>query len=464
MLTALESRVLDANSEALGIDVIELMGNAGAQLAHVVSDLRREGRILIVCGTGNNGGDGFAAAACLTDRDVTIALLKPATSIRTAASRYWLSKVKCPIIQFADCRIEDYPTVIDCALGTGSSGTVKQPYSDFIDRMHGFRGFILSADIPTGIGTEKAIRPDMTVTFHDLKEGMSPDNCGIIVVTDIGIPERACDLIGPGDMLRYPIPEIDSHKGDNGKVLVVGGGPYTGAPALSAMAAMRVGADLAKIATPESSHDIIASMCPAFTMLKLAGDVLSGDSIAAVKDAAADGTMLIGPGLGTDPRTLESVRSIVSERRGGMVIDADAITAVAGMKFNGDVVLTPHRKEAERLLGHPLTDPSADAAAIASAMGAIVLLKGHVDVITDGSRTRFNDTGTPGMTCGGTGDVLAGAVAGLMSKGMRAFDAACLGAYICGKAGEAAFKTRSYGLMATDVIEMIPSVLAEGLR
>ena len=140
-----------------------------------------------------------------------------------------------------------------------------------------------------------------------------------------------------------------------------------------------------------------------------------------------------------------------------MVIDADGITAVVGMTFDGDVVLTPHRMEFRRLSGSCCTNE------LAEKLNAVVLLKGANDEISDGRRTRLNRTGTPAMTGAGTGDVLAGAVAGLLSKGMGAFDSACLAAYICGKAGEYAFRDKSYGLIATDIVDEIPHVLRDCL-
>ena len=190
----------------------------------------------------------------------------------------------------------------------------------------------------------------------------------------------------------------------------------------------------------------------------LPGDRLTPESVdMLLNESESYDAVLIGPGLGVSEDTMEAVRLFASRCTRPMVIDADGLTAIAGMRFDVPTVLTPHRGEFDRLGGGNPED-------MARIMGAIVLLKGSSDVVTDGTRTRINRTGTPAMTGAGTGDVLAGCVASLLSKSMPAFDAACLGAYICGKAGEKAFESRSYGLIATDIIDTIPDVLREGIR
>ncbi|MDY0293682.1 MAG: NAD(P)H-hydrate dehydratase [Candidatus Methanomethylophilaceae archaeon] len=467
MITALDSMILDRNSEALGVSLDTLMENAGSRLAEVIGDEYPGRRILIVCGTGNNGGDGFAAANRLEGNDVTVALLRPAEDIRSEPSRKQYSMLRTDIIPFSEARHDDYDVVVDCALGTGGNGPPRGVYADFIEWIRGFGGAVVSADVPTGMGTDLCVRPSLTVTFHDVKEGMDEASCGRIVVCDIGIPREAADLVGPGDMLRYPLPDPKSHKGDNGRVLVVGGGPYTGAPALAALAALRTGADLVRIAVPESCFSAIASMSPNFTMLRLKGDVLGPESLGALAEAVRESdAVLIGPGLGTSPRTAETVRALAASCERPMVIDADGLKALAGgdVSFHAPVVITPHEREMSLLLGRRVEDRSEDAAEAASRFGSVVVLKGPEDVISDGLSLRRNHTGTPAMTVGGTGDALAGIVAGLLAKGMAPFDAACLGTYICGRAGEAAFCSRSYGMIATDLIEDIPSVLRDGLK
>ncbi|MCL2145766.1 MAG: NAD(P)H-hydrate dehydratase, partial [Methanomassiliicoccaceae archaeon] len=270
---------------------------------------------------------------------------------------------------------------------------------------------------------------------------------------------------GPGDMLRYPIPKDDSHKGSNGRLLIIGGGPYYGAPAMSALAAMRVGTDIVRLAVPKNCSSVIASFSPVLMISELSGDSLRREHLEHLLDLSLKHeAVLIGPGLGVSGDTADAVREFVRKCGVPAVIDADGLTAL-GKDFvsNGRTILTPHIREFEKLGGDPhKADDSIGM--LAEKMDSVILLKGKTDLISDGERIRRNITGSPGMTGAGTGDVLAGIVAGLLSKGMTCFDAAALGAFISGRAGEHAFEERSYGMTATDVIETIPKVLKEYLR
>ena len=452
MISPLDSRVLDANSESLGVEVDVLMANAGEALADVITDLYSGKKILFVCGTGNNGGDGYVAAR-LHEAD-TAFFKEPKTAPAMNAFR----KLDNRPIQFEEKMLAEYDVIIDCVLGTGVSGEVREPYAGYIKAVNASKKTVLSCDVPSGFGTDLMVRPDVTVTFHDVKEGMDERNCGSIIVTDIGIPSEAYDYIGRGDMIRYPIPDKNAHKGQNGRLLIIGGGPYTGAPSLAGLAALRVGTDLVHIATPESSFQTIASASPSFIVHRLTGDRLSPDSVNILLDMSKEmDTVLIGPGLGNDESTKKAVIEFVSRCDRPMVVDADGITALSGFVPRKGIVFTPHRGEYKILAGDEAPEKAA------SDMGCVIVLKGPEDVITDGSRTRKNRTGTPAMTVGGTGDVLAGTIAGLLAKGMSGFDAGCLGTYICGKAGEMSFDEFSYGLLATDIIDNIARVLREEL-
>ena len=463
MISPLESKILDRNCEALGISVDILMDNAGAALADVVSERFPEKKILIVCGPGNNGGDGFACAGHL-GKKADVALLFPPDMIRTDAALRQLNKLKKRPVMFFDISTEKYDVLVDCVLGIGVRPPLRNEYLDYVDEVKRFKGHVVSADVPTGFGTEDFIVPEVTVTFHDLKEGMTEADCGKIIVKDIGIPGDASRVVGPGDMLRYPIPEKDSHKGENGRLLVIGGGPYIGAPAMAGMAAFRIGTDLVHVATPEPSFVPIAAMTPTFIMHRISGDALSKKDVNGLLELSkkAD-AVLIGPGLGTSGGTMEAVREFVSKCDRPMVIDADGISAVSSMPLlPNNVIITPHHKEFEVFSGSAPIDADI-VAEVSEKRNVTVLLKGAEDLIAKSGKIRLNRTGTPAMTVGGTGDVLSGVVAGLLSKGMDAFDAACLGAYICGVAGEYAFFEYSYGMIATDVIDNIPNVLIDHL-
>ncbi|MBO4797358.1 MAG: NAD(P)H-hydrate dehydratase [Candidatus Methanomethylophilaceae archaeon] len=459
MISFTDSRVLDRNSEALGVPVSVLMDRAGAALAGYIEKEYPGCRAVFVCGTGNNGGDGFAAALRMDPKKIKVVLLKKPSEIRSDIARERYSLLECPIeIYGGKESFEGCDLIVDCALGTGISGNIREPYLQFINDAKNSGLPVVSADIPSGFGTETAVVPEATVTFHDVKTGMTEANCGKIIVVDIGIPDEASSAVGPGDMLRYPVPRRDSHKGNNGKLMIIGGGPYFGAPAMSALSALRTGADSVRIFAPYPVCKEIASVSPVFMVTKLPDAALSLDSLdILLKEMPRYDAVLIGPGLGNAEETLKTARAFVRACSVPVVIDADGISAVKDLKMKVPAVLTPHSGEFAGIADGRTPEE------LSLAMNAVILKKGPEDIIAGGGKTRVSRTGNPGMTGAGTGDVLAGAVAGLLSKGMSAFDAACLGAYITGKAGDKAFSEKSYGLIATDVIERIPDVLREGL-
>lgn len=460
MITGLDSRVIDANSEALGIPVSVLMDNAGKTVAGFLHDHYPQSRILFVCGPGNNGGDGFAAALLMDPDRTTVALLRKSSSIHSEISKQRYSKLECRVEEYDSRLLNEADVIVDCALGTGLRGKVKDPYRSFILEANASGLPIISVDVPSGLGTDVAITPQTTITFHDVKIGMNDENCGDILVADVGIPVDAMKFIGPGDVLRYPIPDENSHKGENGRLMIIAGGPYFGAPAMCSMAALRTGADIVRLFTPQNVADSISTYCPVLMITPLPGDHITTDSVdMLLQESLNYNAVLIGPGVGKDPDTMLAIKEFVRKCKTPMVIDADALSAIIGMEIHTPTIITPHKGEFRKLdseFGGP--EP------LARTMNVTLLLKGHVDTITDGNATRYNRAGTPAMTGAGTGDVLSGSVAALLSKGLSTMEAASLGAFLTGKAGEYAFKDKSYGLIATDLIEEIPHVLRDNLR
>ena len=454
MISIADSRILDANSEALGIPVSKLMDNAGRSVSNYLIENYPSKRITFVCGTGNNGGDGFAAALNLPPESTKVVLLKKASSIHSEISRERYSLLECNIELFDDSSFDDCDIIVDCILGTGMAGAVSEPYRSCIEIINKSCKHVISVDVPSGLNTDCAVKPEATITFHDIKEGMSESNCGRIVICDIGIPKEASSLVGPGDLIRYPVPKSNSHKGQNGKLMIIGGGPYFGAPVMSGLSALRIGTDCVRIFTPESVSNIVSTYSPVFMVTKLEGDTLSTKHVDWLLEESKNfDAVLIGPGLGNSDDTMSAIRQFIEKCDRPLIVDADAIAATKDMHFNTPCTITPHRREFNRISNNESIEY------VSSSMNSTILLKGNEDIISDGKRTRKNTTGTAAMTGAGTGDVLSGAVAGLVSKGMDPFDAACLGAYICGKAGEIAFESKSYGLIATDVIDNIPTVL-----
>ena len=502
MITGKEIRVLDRNSEYHGVPTSTLMENAGKGVANFISKQLRQRNILVFCGTGNNGGDGFVAARYLAKNyNVTVFLAGKEKEIRTDISKdnfKKLKKLKIKIydinsLKMVDKILHKTDVVVDSMLGVGLSGNLREPYLSLVKKINNTKKTILSVDVPTGLGCDVSVKPSHTITFHDIKKGMNEKNSGKIKIVDIGIPKKAVDYVGPGELAAYyTIPKEDSHKGDNGRVLVIGGGPYIGAPALSGLAALRTGCDLVFVLTPKRVARAITSFSPLLiTPDRLAKDIAMLSPNLIVRELSREDrvvaedfgileeyipkvdAVIIGPGLGSDKSTKAAIERIIlrcAKRNKKMVVDADAIQVVGKKPViirYSSTVITPHAGEFKDLtkvkLDRNLLNRKKKVEEWAKRLGITILLKGPVDVISNGVRTKLNDVHNRAMTVGGTGDVLAGIVGGLLSKGVEPFNAAMIGAFLNGSAGNVAFEKKSYGLVATDIIDEIPDVLKKYL-
>jgi NAD(P)H-hydrate epimerase len=339
--------------------------------------------------------------------------------------------------------------------------------------------FRVAVDVPTGVDSDtgevvaEAVRANVTVTFHARKVGFAKakDYVGQVVVADIGIPKEASLFVGPGDVevVTKPRPP-DAHKGDFGRVVVVGGSEtFSGAPALVGLAALRTGADLVFVAAPEKTAHDIAAFSPNLITLKLRGEYLRSSNLKQLSEHIERATCLVvGPGLGTRPETFVAVRRILQiagRINKPCLLDADALKAVGKVTKPIGVagVLTPHAGEFRILHGAPpdpnLTKRVKQAAELSRRSGCTVLVKGRVDVVAANERVKMNSTGNPGMTVGGTGDVLSGIVGGLLAQGIEPFRAAAAGAFINGAAGDLAAKEYGHHLAPTDLLPLIPHVM-----
>lgn len=250
----------------------------------------------------------------------------------------------------------------------------------------------------------------------------------------------------------------DSHKGENGKVLVIGGSEeYVGAPALTGLAALRAGADLVYVACPEKVAYTINALSPDLITIKLSGDTLGVRHTVKIMNFIENvDVVAIGPGLGTSAGTQEAVKKLCSNIKKPKVIDADALKAIKKIPPNS--VITPHRGEFETMFG---VKPARDEIMKRADKDKIILLKGPTDFICNGSEIRENHTGNAGMTVGGTGDILTGIVAGLIAQKVPLFDAAFLGAQINGEAGDILREQMGYCFVASDLLSVIPRVILE---
>lgn len=480
-ITSSRMAAIDANCEHLGIKRLQLMENAGAAIARSVREKLSSGKVVIIAGKGNNGGDAFVTARHLGGYDVTVILLGKKGDIKTPEALHnWraLEKTSVCLIEAADSKAFDHSilkeadVIIDGIFGTGVRGKIHDPESTVIDLINNSNTFVLSVDVPSGLDPDggdfdKSVQAGETITFHKMKTGLLSKNArkytGEIRAVDIGIPMEAEFYVGPGDIQPFLKRPSLSHKGDAGRVLIIGGGPYSGAPALSALGALRAGADIVTVAAPGSVSDIIASFSPNLIVKKLSGDILEEEDIPIISNLIEKHDVIVmGMGLGNDKRTICAIEKIIPLCKKA-VIDADALSSKIIPLCHENIILTPHAGEMKRISGKDVPTENIERVEFIRNFSkknkVTVLLKGTIDVISDGREVRGNRTGNPGMTVGGTGDVLAGLTGALFARSTSPLEASACGAFINGAAGDLAFKEYGYGLLATDVIDNIPAVM-----
>ena len=476
MITADRMAAVDENAAALGVPRKQLMESSGNAVAAAVREVAAPGAtVALVCGRGNNGGDAFVAARFLDDYDLAIHLLgRPETIATDIARENWDALVAAEydarvVRDSRDFDLRDPDVVVDAMLGTGVTGALREPERTAAAAINGADATVVAVDVPSGVDADTgetagvAVDADHVVTFHDAKPGLDSLDAAV-TVADIGIPETAERFAGPGDRRLLSRPS-DAHKGAFGEVLVVGGGPYTGAPALAAQAAMRAGADLVRVACPRAVAREVQSFEEGLILRPFDGDHLTTESLDHVRALAADhDAVVFGPGLGDDAATLAAVRDFLADYEGRAVIDADALQVVPDVETDATLLCTPHQGEL-RAMGGPSADDwreRLDAVAdFAADIGHTLLVKGAYDVISDGTDARANRTGNPGMTVGGTGDVLAG-MAGALLATQDPVDAGALAAYANGLAGDRIVDRQGYGLLASDLLPELPRALWGG--
>jgi len=490
VITSREMRALEVNAEYFGISLLQLMENAGRSVAaEVVSRFPIGQRVAIFCGLGGNGGDGFVAARHLADSGfkVTIILSGRAKDITHEAALKNFSVVKflrqnilvLEVIDSSLIRKVDAEIIVDALLGTGTKGKLKPPILQLVEQINSLSGFKIAVDVPTGIDSDNgevlgnAVKANLTLTFHAPKIGfeLAKKYIGELVVKEIGLPREFERYAGPGDVLMVMKKRANSsHKGDFGRLLVVGGSEvFSGAPTLVSLAALRTGLDIAYLAAPAKTAQAISSISPDLITIKLDGNHLHASNVEALKPYvyAADAVVL-GPGIGLHTDTKEFVKAFVTEIEAAgkpLVLDADGLKAFSEFKrkLKTPVVLTPHAGEYATLTGHQVPEDLdkriADVQSTAAELNAVILLKGQIDTICNKSRVKLNFTGNPGMTVGGTGDVLSGVVGAFLAQKVDTFEAAVAGAFANGAAGDFAMKEVGYHMLASDLLSWIPHVL-----
>ncbi len=508
VVTAATMQSIDKKAiETYGIPGSVLMEHAGRGCADLIMKYYPDvsGNVTsILCGSGNNGGDGYVIARYLLDRGskVRVYLLAPEDRIKGDA-RIHLDILKglCPDIYHMNeegslarykAEILQSRLIVDALLGTGLNSEVKGLYREVIEWVNLTGIPVCAVDIPSGIHADtgevmgSAIKAALTVTFCMPKRGQfvhpGIDHVGRLEVVDIGIPKIVAESCPTLDEVLEPLPfkgwltrRPDTHKGTYGHLLVLAGSAgKTGAACLCAEAALRVGAGLVTLGIGESVHSVVEEKLTEVMTLPLPerGGVLSTDEvmdkIANLLELAK--ALAIGPGLGLGQSLEDLVRMLWTTIRVPMVWDADGLTLLSRQKGlegknSAPVVVTPHPGEMARLLDKPTAWVQAHrieaAQSFAKEWNVVVVLKGSRSLIADPSgRLAINPTGNPGMATGGMGDVLTGVIGGLLAQGFDCFHAACLGTLVHGAAGDAASEEIGpVGYLATDLMNRIPATL-----
>ena len=453
MMENIEGKRIDFNYKWNHGDLFPLMENAGRAVSEYISEKYGEHRnILVISGSGNNGGDGIITARNLdTGSNLKLIVITRSDGSVSSLSRRAMKEfgeeriIKNPKMEEIKEMISEADIIVDAIFGTGIRDPVNVPYSTIIEEINLSKADVVSIDIPSGLGTSHSIIPDATVTFTDIKEGMNQKNSGSINVRNIGISEREINYAGPGDMVYFPDIEKNGHKGQNGKLLIMAGWKFSGAGCMTARAAENALPDLITMLVPKPSSVIFS--------IKLEDQIVGiYNSQNMKKEMEKCTAVLAGPGMGI---TEDSVKAVLSVCRSGkkVLFDADAIHIMGEHRelINQNMLFTPHSQEFKALTGTDANRENAEK--FSSKYGCTVLLKGPTDIITNGKKTILSEGGSPRMAMGGTGDILAGLCAGLMARNMEPFRAAVLASFINKKNGEMTEKENSYWFNTYDLLE-----------
>lgn len=546
IVTPAQMREIEDRSEQLGVSRLRLMENAGRALADMIDAFCRraenippdEKRIVFLAGTGNNGGDCFAAANILALLGYNVTVINVGGMPRAPLAAEMFSRLPVDRIAFISGYMdEDYAAelesaeldfmsadpdsdderldemimneeirercirnalerayvIVDGVFGTGFHGTLDEETAEiFAIKSNAYR---IAVDVASGgnssngTADSRSFQADETITFGFMKSGMSQYPlkalCGRITVADIGIPNRAAAVIdgqreysltGHAQLGGFPFERrADSHKGTFGTVLVIAGSSsMRGAAAMCTLGALRSGAGLVKLASVEKCIDTVSVLVPEATYLELECDdygyMLYDSSVGSLKEAMSQAdAIVIGCGMGVTADTRALTKFVAENAEVPVILDADGINCIAGdidilMNRGSDIILTPHPAEMARISGCETADIVAnrfDAAEVfAERFGAVIVLKGAGTVISDIHRTAVNHTGNPGMSVGGSGDVLSGIIGAIAAQGIMPYESACAGAYIHGLAGDiAAEKFGQESLLPRDIIGALPEAI-----
>jgi ADP-dependent NAD(P)H-hydrate dehydratase / NAD(P)H-hydrate epimerase len=492
LLDADQQRALDEWAiRVRGIPGIDLMERAGTGLADLVDELTPSGRVAVVCGKGNNGGDGFVAARLLRERarDVRVLTLSTIEDLRGDARVNAERLPGEPAESFTPAALAGCPAVVDAILGTGFAGPPRESAASAIDAINALESTVVACDVPSGVNGSTgevegaAICARATATFGAGKPGLwiapGKDHAGTVRVIDIDIPqggpvEPNIGLIGEAVADAIPRRGRDSTKFAVGSVLVCGGSiGLTGAPCMASEGAMRAGAGYVTACVPASLNSVFeARLLEVMTvpLPDVAGHLGPGGTGEALARSERVQAVVLGPGLGRAAEATAFARDVAVRVPVALLLDADGLGAHAGelgalAARTAPTVLTPHAGELGRLLEEPSSEIQAhrlDAARRAARSArAVVVLKGDDTLVADpAGRVGVSRGGASALATAGTGDVLSGVIGAYLAKAMEPFDAACAGVYVHAAAGRlAAREFGPEGVIASDVIGLLPRAL-----
>lgn len=501
VLSCAEMRAVEKRAEQLGVSGLRLMENAGTAAAREIKEIININRdkVVVVCGKGNNGGDGYVVARKLFDLGVNVQLISLAAPVTEAAIEM---RDKAIAVGIRPLSFEIYPDIsekslksadliVDAIFGTGFSGEVEGIYRAVIDIMNKTAAKKVALDVPSGINGDSGVagncfKADMTVSFANLKlcHVLYPSNefCGKIKTVSIGLPEGSylsikgqLEIVTERQAVKMlPSRSANFHKGNAGTVVsLCGSVGYAGAAVIAAKAAVKSGAGIVNAIVPSEIYNIVATAMPEIVCTPVAGSVngrFSVNVLPKIKDSIANAsTLLIGCGMGRDSELTNFIEAVLKISNAPVVIDADGINNLVDSidiikQYRGDKVITPHPKEAARLLGckveEILENRIESAKKLATLTKAIVVLKGANSLIAlkDGTVKVVTD-GNPGMATAGTGDMLAGMIAAFLSQGLTAQDATCLAVKLHAMSGDMAAKEFSMlSMTPSDMINLLPKL------
>ena len=499
-------KIDDYTVQVMQTPALELMERAAQEVVAVIKQkIDKADRILAVCGSGNNGGDGVAAGRILYLQGYHVAILFIGEEEKASVSmKAQLERARNLGVPFENSnKLPEYNIIIDSIFGIGLSREVTGQYETVINQINLCNNTVFAVDVPSGISSDNgkimkvAVKADYTITFGNQKLGLllypGVEYAGNITLADIGFPEEATKQAGPdifyfekNDLAGLPIRRNYSHKGNFGKVLIIAGCKgMSGAAYLSAKAAYRTGAGLVKVLTSEANRIILQTSLPEALFSAYDEESLDVDELQQKLKEELEwaSVIVVGPGLGLSLTAAELLENVIRKAKVPIIVDADAMTLIAKkldqQKVNDlqerlkaltallpeHTILTPHLMELSRLMGisvSEISDNLIDTARQCSYNNNLIYtIKDARTIVTQGNLRYVNVSGNHGMATGGSGDVLTGILAGLIAQGMKEYDAACLGVYIHGLAGDIAAEEKgTYSMMASDIVNSIEKVMS----